>query len=314
MIGEQDRRPILVTGSHRSGTTWVGRMLCLSREAGYIHEPFNPDRKPGWAGGRIPLWFTYVTESNESRYAPIIDEVLRFHYPLRPNLAFVRDPRSARRLALDLPPSLVARIRRPRPLLKDPIALFSAEWLAARYAAQVVVMIRHPAAFAASLKALSWHFKFRGWLAQPALLRDWLHPWEADMRRCLALDEDIIEEAIVMWNAMHDVIRAYQTRNPAWTFIRHEDLAREPLDGFRSLYTDLGLTFGPRVARAIEKHSRLGRPALAARHHGSVTRDSRAATTSWRGRLTEEEISRVREGTADVAPHFYAEDDWRPQL
>ena len=33
--------PILVTGAHRSGTTWVGRMLCASGEAHYVSEPFN---------------------------------------------------------------------------------------------------------------------------------------------------------------------------------------------------------------------------------------------------------------------------------
>jgi hypothetical protein len=40
-------------------------MLCESGEAGYIHEPFNPDRVPGWTAGRIPCWFLYVTRANE---------------------------------------------------------------------------------------------------------------------------------------------------------------------------------------------------------------------------------------------------------
>lgn len=310
MQAARSKRPILVTGSHRSGTTWAGRMLCMSGEAGYIHEPFNPDRKPGWAGGQVPLWFTYVTHENESRYAPIIDDAVRFRYPLRRNLAFVRNARSARLMALDLPPSLVCRLKRPRPLLKDPIALFSAEWLAGRYGAQVVVMIRHPAAFAASLKALNWHFKFKGWLAQPALLRDWLHPWEADMRRCLAENVDVVEEAIVMWSAMHHVVRELQARNPAWTFVRHEDLAAHPLEGFRSLYESLDLVYSPRVARRIEAHSRPGKLAGGGRHHTSVRRDSRAATTTWRQRLTRDEIRRVREGVEGVAPYFYGDEDW----
>jgi len=40
------KSPILVTGMHRSGTTWVGRMLAASREAVYFHEPLNPDCSP----------------------------------------------------------------------------------------------------------------------------------------------------------------------------------------------------------------------------------------------------------------------------
>ena len=35
--------PILVTGSHRSGTTWAGQMLATAPGIGYIHEPFNCD-------------------------------------------------------------------------------------------------------------------------------------------------------------------------------------------------------------------------------------------------------------------------------
>ena len=34
--------PILVTGAHRSGTTWVGKMLALAPGIGYVHEPFSP--------------------------------------------------------------------------------------------------------------------------------------------------------------------------------------------------------------------------------------------------------------------------------
>ena len=39
---DMTRIPILVTGSHKAGTTWVGEMLAASRRVGYISEPFNP--------------------------------------------------------------------------------------------------------------------------------------------------------------------------------------------------------------------------------------------------------------------------------
>jgi hypothetical protein len=31
--------PILVTGAHGSGTTWVGKLLALAPGTGYAHEP-----------------------------------------------------------------------------------------------------------------------------------------------------------------------------------------------------------------------------------------------------------------------------------
>lgn len=303
--------PILVTGSHRSGTTWVGRMLCVSGEAGYIHEPFNPNRRPSWSGNRIPYWFLYVTPDNESFYAPVLDEVLGFRYPVRRNLAELTRPGRVLRLAGDWGRALVSRAGRRRPLVKDPVALFSAGWLADRFDMNVVVMIRHPAAFVGSLKRLDWGFKFRGWLAQEALLRDRLGPYESAMRHCATHDVDIVEQGIVMWNAMHHVIAGYRATRPAWSFVRHEDLARAPSAGFAELYQRLGLRWDERVAAKVESHSGAGNPAEVARwRHVSVTRDSRASTSTWRQRLTPEEVERVREGVAGVAGLFYDEGDW----
>ena len=37
----KNSKPILVTGSHRSGSTWTGRIISAAPHVGYIHEPFN---------------------------------------------------------------------------------------------------------------------------------------------------------------------------------------------------------------------------------------------------------------------------------
>jgi hypothetical protein len=305
------RTPILVTGSHRSGTTWVGRMLCASGEAGYIHEPLNPNRVPSWTGGRVPLWFLYLCADNSDEYEPLLRDVLAFRYPLRHNLTRLRDPLRAALLVREWTGSMTARARRLRPLMKDPIALFSAEWLALTFGMRVVVMIRHPLGFVGSIKRLNWQFKFRGWLAQPALLRDWLHPFEDDMRRCAAEDVDVVEQGILMWNAMHHVIAAYRGRHPGWAFVRHEDLAAGPVESFRSLYGRMGLRWGPGTARAVGAGSSPGNPAETPPwRRWTVRRDSAAATETWRQRLDPDEVRRIRTGVARIAPCFYPEERW----
>ena len=303
--------PLLVTGLHRSGTTWAGRMLCLSGEAGYIHEPFNPARRPSWSGGRIPLWFQYICPENEREFQPVLEDVLGFRYPLRANL---RDPRTYKRigtLAHEYPGSYVSRIRHLRPLLKDPMALFSAEWLAQRFDARVVVMIRHPAAFAGSIKRLNWQFKFKSWLAQDLLLRDWLHPFEERMRTYATHDVDIIAQAILMYQVMLSVIDRYRDSHPSWRFVRHEDLAGSPVDGFRALYEELGLSWSAEVERGVARYSGASNPTEPATwRHGSVKRNSRGAAATWRQRLTADEIKRLREGLAGPAAGFYGDRDW----
>ncbi|MFN2389931.1 MAG: sulfotransferase, partial [Actinomycetota bacterium] len=138
-------RPILVTGSHRSGTTWVGKMLSASGQTAYLHEPFNPRRRPGWTGNRIPYWFLYVTPANERYYVPVVEDLLALRYPWQSGLSDIRSFRHAALYAVDGARSVRYRLRRARPLVKDPIALFSAPWLADRFDAQVVIMVRHPA-------------------------------------------------------------------------------------------------------------------------------------------------------------------------
>ena len=300
--------PILVTGSHRSGTTWVGRMLCASGEAAYIHEPFNPRRRPGWTGDRVPYWFLHVTRDNERYYTSIVEDVLRFRYPVSRNLRDLDGARAAALFLSDLANAARYRVTHPRPLLKDPMALFAAEWLAERFGARVVVTIRNPLAFAGSIKRLDWQFRFRSWLAQPSLADGLLARYRDEMVRLWSGEGDIVDQAVVMWNALHEVIDGYRSRHPEWVFVRHEDLSAAPQEGFAALYEHCGLTFNARAGERVASFSSAGNPKdLPVWRHMSVRRHSRAATETWRSRLTGEDVARVRSGTAEVAARFYPE-------
>jgi hypothetical protein len=285
-------------------------MLCLSGEAGYIDEPFNPSRWPGWMPTRPPYWYLYVSEEIARVYRAVMEQVLRFRYPTRRHITVSRNPRHVGRVLLDSSRSLMYRMRGVSPLLKDPMALFSSEWFAQTFDMNVVVMIRHPAGFASSVKRLNWQFKFKGWLAQDPLLRDWLHPFEEQMRYHSSHDTDIIDQAILMWNTMYHVVHQFRQRNPGWSFLRHEDVAESPIVRFRDLYGDLGLRWDERVARRVASYSSQRNPReVPSWLHASVRRNSREATLTWRHRLSDDEIKRVTYGVADVAGHFYTEEE-----
>src|SRR5699024_11082686 len=59
-------------------------------------------------------------------------------------------------------------------LIKDPIACMSSEWLHNRFDMEVVIVIRHPAAFVASLKRLNWDFDLNELICQEELMQDHL--------------------------------------------------------------------------------------------------------------------------------------------
>jgi hypothetical protein len=287
-------------------------MLCLSGEAGYIHEPFNPARKPGWLAVPVPFWFLHISRENEKDFRPAVERLLRFDYPAGRNLRYVKGPRQLSFLARDAPRSLLYRIRKPRPLIKDPIALFSAEWLARTFGMQVVVMIRHPAAFAGSIKRLDWRFGFRGWAAQELLLRTYMEPFRdvISAYRGRESEIDIVDQAILMWNVMHHAIDQMRSRNPSWSFIRHEDLANAPEKGFHTLYDVIGLTWDERVDAAISRFSGERNPKeVGRRRRQAIRRNSAATTSTWRARLSPDEAKRVVEGTNDVARKFYSESE-----
>jgi sulfotransferase family protein len=304
--------PILVTGSHRSGTTWTGRVLALSAGIGYMHEPFNVHRWPNWLRRPLPHAYMYICPENEAEYLPVVEEALAFRYPVL-NVTAAQTRRQVLQVLAEWQWSLLARFQGARPLMKDPLALMSSEWLADRFAMDVVVMIRHPAAFAGSVKRLDWRFDFDNWRDQSLLIRDLIGPYEAEVADFAAREHDIIDQAILMWNVTHHVIRRFQERRPDWSFVRHEDLSEEPLKGFRDLYERLDLGWDQTVEGIILRNSTDERRREVPTYlHRTVRRDSRAARWTWRQRLTPEEQQRIREGTAEVGAAFYRDEDWRP--
>ncbi len=306
--------PILVTGAHRSGTTWVGQMLDRSGQVCYIFEPlhpYDPARPSAWLPQQSHPVYPYIGPENAVEFTPMLESLLALRYPV---LAQARRTRNGRQMATVWRRWMAcqfARLRCLRPLFKDPFALFASEWLAERHRTSVVVMIRHPAAFASSLKRLNWRFDFRHMREQPLLLARYLHPFAAAIDVHCRRQYDIIDQAILLWNAIHHTIHLYQAAHPDWQFIRYEDLAHNPKPGFQKLYAALGLAWSPRSERAIQASAaESNRTEVDAGDWRFRSRNSRGAALTWVQRLTPAEIRRVRDGVGEVASWFYTDQDW----
>jgi hypothetical protein len=303
-------RPILVTGSHRSGTTWVGKMLASHRRVIYVNEPFNAENRPH---GPARHMFHYVTADEETTYAAYLRQELELQYPWWRDIRDRPHPRRLVGATLRYLRDLHRQWMNCRPLMKDPIAIFSAEWLAQRYDMDVVVMIRHPASFASSIKRLRWGFPFRHLLEQPQLMARYLMPFRDEMQRVSEAPLDIIEHAILAWRVFHHVILDYRRRHPHWIFLRHEDISLQPLEQFRLLFHRLGLELTEANRQTILEHSSDENPSEAESNRIHVLkRDSKSNIWNWRRRLQPEEIERVRQGTADLAGYFYSAAEWEP--
>jgi len=287
-------------------------MLAASPQLYYVHEPFNPDvRQPGICNITFPHHFTYITEANERKYYTPISHMLARKFDLTAAIAASRSLRELRRAVTRFQEFREYRRQSKWPLIKDPIALLSAGWLARRFDINVVLTIRHPAAFVASMKRLNWGFEPSRWaLSQELLLRDHLKPFEPELRLLQDSPGDAVQQAAVLWKVLYSVVDTYQTQFPHWTYLRHEDLSRDPMAGFERLYAALALHFSDRSRTIIAEYSDAANPAAAGGTDRLIKMNSRTVISQWRHSLSQQEVQRIREIVYPVSSRFYSEDEW----
>lgn len=303
--------PILVTGAHRTGTTWAGKMLAAAPGVGYISEPLNRLHRPGVLRLPVAHWYTYICEDNQSEFLKPLRETLAFRYHTAAELRSLRSRKDVLRMGRDWSSFLRGRLGGQRPLIKDPFAVFSAGWFARALGCRVVITVRHPAGFASSLKRLGWQFDFADLLAQPLLMRDWLEPYRSEMEAAQARPEDLFGQAGLLWRMIYAAVSRVQDDHPDFLVVRHEDLSLDPVGGYRRLYRTLGLAFTPRVEQTIHRSTGAGNPAERPSEAIYTTRlDSRLNLDNWKRRLEPGEIERLRRLTEPVAGRFYDEETW----
>lgn len=302
--------PILVTGSHRSGTTWTGRVLASAPGLAYVDEPFRPDQRPGILDAGIDRWFAYAPDLDEKRLELELGRLLEGHYAFRAEMRALEKPRDLLRMLRDAFRFVRRRLRGDRVLLKDPIAVFSSAWIADTFDARVVVMVRHPAAFALSLKEKGWTHPFEHFLEQPRLMRNHLASYRRSIERFAREERSVVEQAALLWTLTYHVVSTFLRDRPSWIVVRHEDLAADPTPAFRDLFERLELPWTADTRRFLRSTSGAENPTRPSGRAKDVRRDSRGLVGRWRDRLGNEEIDVLRRWAGDLASEWYAESSW----
>jgi hypothetical protein len=290
-------------------------MLAEAPQVIYIHEPFSVTDPPG-AGiccAKFKYWFTYVTPANERAFYRGIKNTIDLKYNWIAALRACRSVGDLRQVRGDYQFFCKHRQQSARPLIKDPLALFSAEWLAGKFDMQPVIVIRHPAAFISSVVKLNWTHPFSHFVEQPSLMRTLLAPFSEVIQEYAREEKSVFNQAILLWKLMHYVILQYMERHKDWIFIRHEDISRDPVLAFASLYERLDLEFSNHARAKIFEYSNLTNPADTEVQVGSemaLKRNSSMNVWNWKHRLTASEIETILAGVNDVSKFFYTDADW----
>jgi hypothetical protein len=248
-------RPLLVTGMHRSGTSWLGAMLAAGGDFINIGEPLNASNRQTIFPQRVPLWYLHITADNEADFLPYYEDAVAFraHPILDVKRMRLGSPRDPIRIARHWGSYALGRLQRRRLLIKDPFAVFSIDWFVRRLACQVVVTVRHPVAVVSSLKRLRFSFDFDNLLRQPSLMDGRLRHFRSAVETSLSSHDDIIGQGSLLWRIIYESIREFdQETSRAVKVVRHEDLSLNPLLHSVGLYNWLGLSVTEKAKRAIE--------------------------------------------------------------
>lgn len=262
-LGGGPEAAVLVAGTARSGTTWVGEQVARALAARLIFEPFHPERVPACAEfGLFPYRRPDQPDLRLERFAEaVLSGEIRGSWVDR----YTEVWRPRRRVVKEIRANLcLARIKRWFPQVP------------------LVFVLRHPCAVVASRMALGWatDADLAPLLAQPDLLEDHLGARAELVGRASRPEE----KHALLWCVTNGVPLAQLAPGEA-AVVFYEHLCRDPAAGFSDLVRRLdGGSAAPSVARA----ARASMTAV-----GAARADPRRGLGAWQSRLTRDEIDRV---------------------
>lgn len=293
---------VLVTGTPRSGTTWVGSVLGATDGAAYVHEPDEtswrpyalvalrglstaPSLEPGDTASRAYERLWDVAFGEPVHYLPGQQQLARAVYerttPEEREAALdVEHPRLSARLKLVSALAIPAHHTGHGPRVVKSVRLACAlDWVVARERPAVVVCFRHPLDVVASALDL-------GWRARVGALRP---SFAAHARRwgTPIISTDDVVDATAWWVGMRMSLLGERTAaHPEYLTVDHAALCADPVGELRRLVDGTGLTWTPVVESLIVASDRPGTG-------NDLTRVAAEQRDRWRDRLAPDAARRA---------------------
>ncbi|MGO9344235.1 MAG: sulfotransferase [Acidimicrobiales bacterium] len=294
------RRPILVVGVPRSGTTWTANVLGATEGVRLVAEPDNEKLSAPavWAKrrlGRFPvlddgdhalrylqLWRWAFTGANSGLRLRLAQHLLRDTND--DDLEALAQGRITPWLRVA---GILAALPRGAPstarcVVKSVHACLGVEWLAAQFEIDVLVILRHPANVLASWLDLDLPDRDRDLGALRRVQERFVRPWGVPSAGTSALERAVWELGLLTC-----ALEQAAAKHPEWHLRTHEQLCTDPEERFRVLARDLGLAWGPGALDVLRSSDKPG-TGFTAERNTSLLADS------WRRRLGSHEIDTLR--------------------
>jgi len=254
------RKTVIVAGSGRSGTTWLGEMINYRRNYRVLFEPYHYTYVPEWSGFN-PRHYLRGDES-EARLLASMQAILTG------SLANKWTDKTA-------PPENARHL-----LIKEIRANLMLYWIHRHYrSVRIVFLVRHPGAVIHSRIKLGWGVYLKEMLSQEKLVQDHLSPFMEKLEKFEQMP--VYQQHAIMWCIENYVpLRQFKGR---LNVIFYEQLIREPEATLKAVFHLTGDRYHQEVLSGLKKPSAMARP------HSAILSDQEHLLDSWRKHQTEEE-------------------------
>lgn len=288
------RKPILLAGLPRSGSSWTGKLLASGGGIRYFREPFNAK----WQRFAEPFQFHYLRADDENTD---FDVYCRAVFKGRVGGPSVERHQWSRYAHFGWWPGRV--------LVKEVHAVLALERIERLVGPRTVVLVRHPCALASSWRRLlearpddpMWSgvdHHLQGLLGQKALVDEYLAPHIHTLESA----QTYLEKVGALWGAVYKVLLQQAERHPDWIVVTHESLSADPEGSFRRLFGQLGVRWTYKTSKLLEETS--------SKHSNSLYGTVRVSTDEvgkWRGELSPAEAEEVLAGARPFGIGLYKE-------
>jgi len=257
-------RSILVAGTARSGTTWLGDLIASQIPCRIMFEPFNPDLVPEYRGFRYFQYMRPATENPEFRAFAhkVFTGEISNRWIDRQN----------------------ERIHSEYRLIKEIRINLALKWLHDNFPEiPIILLMRHPCAVVSSRMELGWATDrdIEPFLSQPNLIEDHLGPY----LNLIKSAETTEEKHAIIWS-VSNLVPLRQFKLGEIKTVYYEDLCNQPQAEMTSIFDSIGQKPVDSVFDKIDRPSQTTRLTSA-----SVIGIDKI--TSWRKILSPSQIDNI---------------------